>query len=238
MKGRELDNTDKYILGEMGIEELQTFESRLKNDRELKTSVKIRKAIHQELGEEYKRDLKAKLISYDIQMDKKSWVSNSMKIAAGTILVLIGVFSIYQFNKNSDLATYDFYEEGINNYMNDAAEKVQFNNAMSKFRSENYTASIAHFKKLLLIKPTNDTLNYYLGVAYFREGEFDKSIQPIKTVILNTSSAYYQKAEFRLALSYYASNEKEVALLLFKKISNSATHEFTEEAKEILIISF
>lgn len=88
---------------------------------------------------------------------------------------------------------------------------------------------------MLLVKPTNDTLNYYVGIAYFREGEFDKSIQSMKIVISNTNSTYYQKAEFRLALSYYANDEKEMALPLFKEIGNLAAHEFTEEAKEILI---
>lgn len=234
MRGRELDKIDQYLLGEMDAEELSDFEYQLKNDQDLKVSVDIRKAIHQELGEQYAKELKEKLISYDEQIDKKSWVSNSMKIAAGIVLVLIGVFSIYQFNNKPDLSFYDFYEEGINNYMNDEAEKVQFNNAMSKFRIEKYELASLEFEKLLEVKPANDTLNYYLGVCYFRNGEFAKSSELMNAVLLNSNSNYYQKAEFRLALSYYANHEKAKAKPIFTTIADSQTQEFSDEAKEIL----
>jgi len=234
MKGRELDQIDTYLLGEMAAEEARLFEQQLLIDSELKTSVDIRKLIHSEVKETYNAELKEKLHKYDKIIDRKNSLSRTIKIAATVLIIIIGGFSAYQFSYKPNLSAYDFYEEGINNYMNDDAQKVQFNNAMSKFRSENYTASITEFEKLLVVKPTNDTLNYYLGVSYFREGEFDKTIQSMKKVVLNTSSTFYQKAEFRLALSYYANDGKISAKTIFNAIAKDETNEFAMEANEIL----
>lgn len=234
MKGRELDKIDKYILGEMDAEELKEFKEGLVTNSDLKTDVLIRKAIHQEINKEYKQELKSKLIQHDKELDNKNWITPLIRIAAVSLIVLVGIYSTYKNYYQTDVSKYDFYEEGINNYMNDDSEMVMFNNAMSHFRSEDYDNAIKEFEQLSSSKPTSDTLNYYLGVSYYREGDFYDAIQKLQTVLNNEHSIYYDKAYFRLGLSYYANSNKKSAKPIFENISRESSHPFSTDAKAIL----
>jgi tetratricopeptide (TPR) repeat protein len=88
--------------------------------------------------------------------------------------------------------------------------------------------------KQLIHKPHNDTLHYYLGVAYYQMDDPTNAIRSFRTVLRQPRSVWEQKAQFRLGLSLLKAKNTAEARALFEKISRQPHHPYREKAASVL----
>jgi tetratricopeptide (TPR) repeat protein len=88
--------------------------------------------------------------------------------------------------------------------------------------------------KQLILKPTNDTLHYYLGVCYYQMDDPVNAIRNFRAVIRQPQSVWEQKAQFRLGLSLLKAEKSAEAKVLFEKMSRQPHHPYREKAASIL----
>ena len=100
---------------------------------------------------------------------------------------------------------------------------------MVDYKQENYQAAIEKWKPLLSEKPENDTLNYFLGVAYLAEKKDREAIDYLSEVSNNQSSMFLQESYYYLGLALLKSGEIEKAKTNFKKSNNDESQAILKE---------
>ena len=94
--------------------------------------------------------------------------------------------------------------------------------------------AIAQWLPLLQNNPTNDTLHYYLGVAFLENGNPDQAIQELEQ-IRTPADAFYQRAQWYLALAHLQDeNTKEVSRILRELVNLREAEEFRDRANRLL----
>lgn len=88
----------------------------------------------------------------------------------------------------------------------------EFDRAMVDYKDGNYANAISRWEKLLVEKPKNDTLNYFLGTALLSAKQDRKSVDFLESVAKDSSSGFYSDANWYLGLAYLKLGEKEKAL--------------------------
>ena len=94
--------------------------------------------------------------------------------------------------------------------------------AVLNFNRKNIGQSRILFSKILEKEPTNLEANYYLGLIYSREDDFQKAIFHLKTVIdLNMNFLYKQQCRMVLGFIFFKRKEYERADYEFQEILKS-----------------
>lgn len=88
----------------------------------------------------------------------------------------------------------------------------EFDRAMVDYKDGNYANAISRWEKLLVEKPKNDTLNYFLGTALLSAKQDRKSVDFLELVAKDSSSGFYSDANWYLGLAYLKLGEKEKAI--------------------------
>jgi hypothetical protein len=84
------------------------------------------------------------------------------KIAASLILLFgISYFVYTNSNKTHSLESFMIEDAGFKVWMSSSSSRVDLQNGMNYYRSENYTEALPYFSKL----PKNDTALYYSGIS-------------------------------------------------------------------------
>src|SRR5690554_1631237 len=97
---------------------------------------------------------------------------------AAVLVVLFGIFWMMQ-NTNSPekiFASHFEADPGLRTVMG-ASNEYDFYEGMVVYKRQDYKEAINWWQKLLPEKANNDTLNYFLGVAYLAEGNAEKSLE-------------------------------------------------------------
>lgn len=181
------------------------------------------------------------LHSAELNIDKITTQKNSkqpsynwLKVAA-ILVPLIGVsfyFLMNNGNKYDNLYS-NYYEKelGLPVTLSDENNKL-FNESMNLFRDEDYTSSLQGFQKLLMEKPTNDTLHYFIGVCLLENGETKAAINEFS---YNFEQSFFkEKSEYRLALAYLKTKEKKKLKAQLSIILQNKNHRYYQQANALL----
>lgn len=228
----EIDLIDDYLKGNLTTEQTADFEERMANDTTLKKQVAVRKLIIDGIHEGYTRELKDKLVQYDIKLATKQKFTFNWRIAASVVfLALTGILTYTLFLKPKP-SDFDFYEPGLPITMNNS-NQVQLNNAMSKFKMGDFQAAGVAFENLLSEKSTNDTLLYFSALCDFRLK--DTTMASDKFNQINQESEFYEKALYRLAMIQWINNRpKEAKILLEEVIATTKDSDLKKDAKRAI----
>ncbi|HMP98266.1 MAG TPA: hypothetical protein PKC24_00705 [Cyclobacteriaceae bacterium] len=209
---------DEFLMDKLTPKQVAEFEERMVRDIAFKNQVDLRKLIMEGIHEGYARELKEKLVQYDIRLSTKQRFSMNWKIAASVVfLVLAGIFSLNVLFKPKP-GDFDFYEPGIPNQMG-ITSNIQFNNAMNEFKLKNYSSANKEFNRLLINNPENDTLLYYSGLCDYRNKNLIPAIEKWENI--KPTSKFYDKALFRLALAFWEKEDEVRARLLLEEVLTS-----------------
>lgn len=185
--------------------------------------------------ESLKRFLNEDRISFNqlILKDKKrSSLPVWVKYAAVIVLPILGVsYFLMNGSKNNLFDKYYEKEVGLPVLMGNDT-KITFNNAMNAFKDDSYEEAIDGFNRLLELKPSNDTLHYFLGCAYFEHGNVTKAEENYKSI--GDRSAFSQKRDYRLALLYIKNGELELSAKILEKIVKDPNHRYYQVAEQLL----
>jgi|TARA_R100000306_G_scaffold12238_1_gene14541 tetratricopeptide (TPR) repeat protein len=237
----EFEIIEKYINNAMTAEEQKAFIDKISSDPSLQQKVnEVRTLIdgveasalknklddfHKELPQTHSKVLnKAKLI----QKPKRSKI-HLYAIAA----VLVVVFGILWFFNSADSNQRLFAEHfrpdpGLPTTMS-TTNNYTFFDGMVDYKQENYKTAIEKWKPLLSEKPENDTLNYFLGVAYLAEKKEREAIDYLTEVSNTQSSMFLQESYYYLGLALLKSGEIEKAKTNFEKSNNDESQTILKE---------
>ncbi len=228
----ESELIDNYLNNQLDAEQHNRFATQLLADKQLQEKVELRKLIINGIHRAYEHELKDKLIRFDKQLDAKSRFQFNWKIAAVVLLIAGGTWSIVSTPKPKP-ADFDIVEIGLPNEMG-ASSTVQLNNAMSIFKLENYEEAGKQFEDLLSENTTNDTLLYFSALCNYRTNRLDAAIKKWGSVQIN--SYFFEKSRFRLAIAYWAINDKKNCLELLKQCLSGQDDLLKRKSEEALKI--
>ncbi|MFV9551953.1 tetratricopeptide repeat protein [Algibacter sp. PT7-4] len=216
-----LEIIERYLNGSLTIQELKDFNQLLELDNDFKLKVEAIKAKHE------KTTLKRHSLEPEKKQQNKARLLNYKKITLG-IAITIAISSIWFFNTPQNEKLYNkFFKPApaLQNIKNDASN---FNDGMSNYKNGNYKTAINKWKVLQENKSKNDSLNYFLGVAYLASKNTIEAIPFLERAIeANDSFAFIDESYLYLGLAYL----KEGNIKLAKKYLNSSE---TDTAKIII----
>jgi len=173
--------------------------------------------------------------NFDAILDRsgQSTSNNTWLKVAAVIIPLVGIATFFLLNKpNTDLyATYYEKEVGLPVFMSSERD-MTFNDAMNAYKDNAFKEALTGFDGLLKEQPDNDTLSYFIACTQMEIGDFEQAIKHFETV--NTSSAFKEKSEFRMALCLLKLEQLPKAKEVLTGIARTQNHRYQNKAEELL----
>ncbi|WP_273568025.1 tetratricopeptide repeat protein [Maribacter halichondriae] len=209
-------------MGEMPIAEQLSFKARLADNDDLSKSFEEFKALFETVEEaalcEKLEDFHSSVIEQKEETPTKtlniSKFRFNYRIAASvTILLAIGGFWFFNSQNSNEKLFNEYYspDPGLPTVMG-ANDNYAFYEAMVDYKQGNYDIAIAKWEKLLVSKPENDTLNYFLGSAYLAIEEPTRAVSFLEKAIQAKSSSFRNEAHYYVGLIYLKSGKQQKAV--------------------------
>ncbi len=205
---QDFELIDLFLNNNLTEKQEKKFLNRLEKDPVFKQQFEeiklLGKAVEEQVLKEKLDEFHQKATSSVIPITGKPVFYRMIGLVASIVLIL-GIGGFYLLNKPSKnekiFASYFKPDPGLATTMG-ITTKYAFLDAMVHYKQGKYTTAIKKWKLLLNKKPENDTLNYFLGVAYLAENKEDKAIAFLDFVAKNKQSTFYKEANYYLGLAY------------------------------------
>jgi|SRR5690554_27169 len=209
-----LHQIDQYLLGHLEGEELRSFEERLEHDTDFRKMVAEQRLL---IGGIEEFHLKKQLGHYHSQMELENVNKKPLTIwlaIAASIVILIGV-SFWAVSDTESAAQKVFAKNfqpdpGLPTTMGTTSE-YEFYSGMVSYKRKEYSDAIAHWEPLYSANPKNDTLIYFLGVAYLAKGDHEQAERYLKVAKTHEESMFAEEAIYYLALTQLKENKVQEA---------------------------
>ncbi len=227
-----LEAVERYYNGTMALQKRTLFKEQLHKDGDFKILVEdIRTTL---LGIEGQA-LKERLEAFHEEISKHNPVVAStpkvrflsfskIAIAAGIILVLGMLWFLSGSTNDRLFAKYFRPDPGLPTTMS-SSDNFAFYDAMVNYKQGDYATAISKWEKLEQKAPENDTLNYFLGVAYLAQKNAEKAVPYLKKTANNAESVFLQDAFYYMGLAYLKSDKLEEAKNAFQKSQSDKSQE-------------
>jgi len=213
----QLESIERYINGTMSPKELKAFEARLVEEPDFKIQVEDIRILL--LGVET-QSLKEQLDEFHKDINKESVQKESPKIrylqfrkfvAAAAVIIALGSFWFFNQNSNEKLyAKYFSPDPGLPTNMSNTAN-FEFYDAMVNYKQGDYETAIKKWEILKSKNTNNDTLNYFLGVAYLANKNEVDAISFLEQSIKDKDFPLANDAYFYLGLAHLKEGHIELA---------------------------
>lgn len=227
----KFERIEAYLLDKMTPQEASEFEKEFVNNAELRKEVKVQAdlILAVETGE-----MIQKLEQIHQRLHKKTGLGKWYVVAASVVILLaVGVWAISKPSKTGRLfATYVTVEPGLPVPMS-ATDNYTFYDAMVDYKTEKYELAVKKWKPLLSKDQDNDTLNYFIGVAYFNQEDYAKAIPFFERTIQTEQSVFNGKAEWYLALSFLKTKNFDGLMELASKSDSEFSDRINEMTQKI-----
>ncbi len=222
----EFEAIEQYIRQEMPVEEKVEFAKRLSEDvvfqQKFETArlllVGVREAGLSKKLEDFHRDLPAPEESTN--PSHRRTISIKTWLVAASVIVILGFGSLLYLNRNSnEEKIFEAYYEpdpGLISAM-DVTNNYLFDRAMIDYRTGKYDDALKTWENMLISKPGNDTLNYFIGSAYLAKGQTEQALARFKETIAKPKSYFYNDALWYTGLSFLKENKIKEAISAIEK---------------------
>ncbi len=227
----EFERIEAYLNGQLSKEDLIVFESRFKEEAGFKAKVEDIKTVltgmeTQALKEQldiFHKDVSKMgnaLIQEEVKVHSINW---KRLLVAAVFIIAAGSFWFISGNSNERLyAKYFSPDPGLPTTMS-SNSNYEFYEAMVDYKQGHYKTAITKWETLQDAKPNNDTLNYFIGVAYLANKKEENAISFLEESIKNSDFPLANDAYYYLGLAYLKEGNIEKAQANFKlsNIDNS-----------------
>ncbi len=239
---------DGKLNGELGGEELETFENDLKDDPELMAEFELHKEIDEAIQESEVIELRKKLdLVHDLTQNKKQpgllrtiLRHKLSRIAAASFVVLLIItsLSLYFLRPDGNMSNDSLFKIY---YQPDAAllirgtdsQNAALIQAFQLYENKEYNSALELFSKVLNTDENNIPVQFYSGISNIELGQYRDALLPFNIIMEHRQNLYVERAEWFAALCYLILNEDEEAVDLFRQISHSKSS-YKDKAHEIL----
>ncbi len=205
------DTIERYYNKELSSLERKDFERLLQLDNDFKMQVTAAKYLLlgvelQSISEALETYHETILKTVETAPKKEKGRLKTYKRFSLAAALIIAFGSIYFFStpRNERLYTETFSSyPAIQEFPNTLAN-TNFKTAMHAYNAGNYATAIKQWKTAYKNKPNNDTLNFYLAVAYLANEQEAKAIPILEKTVqtAKTNSSLIKEAHYYLALAY------------------------------------
>ncbi len=218
----EFERIERYLTGRMDDNEKPDFEASLKTDPRLRKQTEEVRALLHAIEE---KKLREKLDDFHEELTAGNRrvisVRPFLKYAiAASIALLIGLgVWLLSVRKTPDEKLFSQYfkpDPGLVTPMSTTPD-YEFYRGMVDYKQGKYKPAIRRWRPLIEQKPKNDTLNFYLGVAWLAQGENKKAIVYLSKAVKYPNSTFINEAWYYLGLALLKEGHSEKAIHSFKK---------------------
>ncbi|MEL6918483.1 MAG: tetratricopeptide repeat protein [Bacteroidota bacterium] len=222
---------ERFLMNQMHPKEATVLKNELEGNPKLKKQFEDFKALFLAIEEEGLRkvlDDFHNTLPSENPSEKKYF--HFYRIAAGiAILMALGLWFFNRQSPNERLFnTYFTPDPGLPTVMG-TQNNFAFYDAMVDYKQGNYDTAIKKWDKLLLAKPNNDTLNYFLGVANMAKGDIDPALYFLQETLKDEQSKLRKDALYYLALAQLKNDDLEKATKNLKMLSTAKSRELLEK---------
>lgn len=195
---------EAYVLGTMTGDERVRFDQDMAGDADLRQEMELQREniLAVELG-----GVARMLKSMSAEQGREERASGSwkqyLKYAAIVTITLSG--SLWLLSRPSEnerlFAEHFTADPGLPVHMGVSTDPV-FGDAMVAYKLGDYVEARAKWAPLLQQEPTNDTLRFYIASAALASGDADAAIPLFKELDEQTTSAFHDRSQWYLFLSY------------------------------------
>lgn len=224
-KEYSFEEIERYLEGDMGREDKETFEKSLSEDNRLAKRVREQKDAH-DMVELYTRDtIKHRIKSIHDKTKKQSKTGFSqfpaVRIAASiTAVLLVAAAILYGLAINYD--TQKLADNAFEPYPNrfrtmGENEQGAFYQGLTAYDQQDYSKAITQLSKVVTGNEKYLDAQFYLGVAFLGSKQYAEALPPFLLVI-EENSLYESSAKWYLSLVYLHLDKEEDAKIVLKDI--------------------
>lgn len=217
---------DAYLLNALDEQEKVEFEKRMKLFPDFRSLVLAQKALMYEVEEHF---LKKSLDGYHseiVDLPTKNWVTPGWMALAASVVILIAVSTWAIFsngNSPQKLFAENFRPDpGLPTTMSTSVN-YDFYYGMVNYKRQEYNEAISRWETIYAANPENDTVVYFLGVANLANGNARQAKKYLQAAQEKPASAFFEEAQYYLALTLLKENKLEEARQLLTKSTSPAS---------------
>lgn len=227
-----LDTIERYDNGTMTQEERLHFEERIDKDSVFKTAVEdlrimllaIETQALKEQMDAFHKEIPNTQSGRESSTKVRFLSFISIAIAAG-IIIALSVFWFLGGSSNDRLYSKYFKPDpGLPTTMS-ASDNFAFYDGMVNYKQNDYKTAISKWETISANAPTNDTINYFLGVAHMANKNVEKAVPYLNKTVDNEQSVFNEDAYYYLGLAYLKSNNIKAATQAFQKSQSAKSQE-------------
>jgi tetratricopeptide (TPR) repeat protein len=190
------ERIESYLLGTQSADEKEAFEVELEASEALRAEVEVQRELQTsiELGSLASTldDIHGSHHSSKLSSGKK-WLSLAAGLAV--FLVLTYWFTSAQTRAEELFAEYKTTEPGMPVPMS-STNQYDFYDAMVDYKTEKYDLAIRKWSALLVEKPHNDTVLYFIGSAHYNLNQYETALNFYGEMGVDSAGPYMYKAQW------------------------------------------
>lgn len=221
----ELIRISEYLNGGLTSGERSALEDRMLADHEFRKKVDEVRALQIGIRETYLTEqleaFHAKLpdTKRTVKVNNLFWRRSGWLAAAAVfVFAMISLWFFWpgQTPEQKLFSRYYKVDPGLPTLMG-ASDDYAFETAMVDYKMGNYQEALGKWQPLLMENPGNDTLNYFMGVAYLAVNRPDSALMLFDRTVGTPGSAFRSDAYWYKALALLKQGKSADALLALKR---------------------
>lgn len=220
------DRIEAYWLEQMPPHERRQFENDLADNPQLRQQAEEVKQLMEgietfalrEKMAEFHRQLSPPKVP--VMHTLRPWVYGAVA-AVAAILILLLLVNLSP-TPEKIYARHFVPDPGLPTTMS-TTENFSFYDGMVDYKLQNYQTALDKWLPLLRQKPTNDTLQYFVGVTYLALGDTQKALPYIDHVLQTPPSVFMQEALYYKALVLVKNGDFQTAKQLLQQTDTRRT---------------
>jgi len=227
---------EKYLYEELSEVEMQAFEQRLDSDAEFADEVQLRSVLFAKTKSDFKQQLKVAHQKAQENPGSKppAKITPLYYIKRIAAVLILGVFAFLLYHSLGSSGATNLVDNHIAQthdapatLMGDNDNTAAWKAARNAYRKGDYEVSIREIEK---IAPLNNEQQFYLGLAYLYNGNYDKSITQFEPIIQQNNIDYSPTSSWYISLAYLKNNQPEQAKKYLQQIQEG-TWKYKEAQK-------
>lgn len=227
---------DAYLLSSLDASAQADFEERMKLFPEFRALVNEQKSIITSVEYHHMKNSLEDFHTEIIEEPEKKWLSPSWLALAASILILISVSTwaiLNSDNSSQKVFAANFKPDpGLPTTMS-TSSNYDFYYGMVNYKRKEYGEAISRWETLYAANPKNDTVVYFLGVANLANGNARQAKKYLQSAKGKPESAFYEEAQYYLALALLKENKIEEAKQTLAKSTSPASIVLLKELKSL-----
>lgn len=238
---RLFDQIERYILDQMSMEERSSFEQRMAESEELVSEVELQRTLI--LGVEA-TGIKQMISEIEIEPDVRSISKTSVLVRylIPFAALIAGVILVNQFLINPDgrqddreqnlFAEFYTQDPGLPTMMG-AGSSNTFNVGMVDYKQGEYEKARQIWEPIYRTYPQNDTIGYYIAMAYLGESNYSEADQYLKRLDQDTASIFRDKIDWYRALIALKNGDQNLAKTYLEQLGMDERQRFEKQVNQL-----